>query len=156
MVMTWHSCHVVSSIHALLLLLSMLLSMCAVEVVGGQSRLLAVVAIGKMLGAAGMVGIDGGGWEGRIVACLFLLMTILDVATIFCNQIRMFLWGFQWNFHGIGICSMESIWTVPWNPRWLCLHSIWNPVESMWNPCGIHVELIIPSSFHMESMMSME
>ena len=63
--------------------------------------------------------------------------SILDVATIFCIQRRLFLWGFQWNFHGIEF--------VPWNP-----------VESMWNPCGIHVELIIPSSFHMESMMSME
>ena len=71
--MMWHSCHVISSIHALLLLLSVLLSMCAVGVVGGQSWLLAVVAIGEMLGAAGTVGIDGGGWEGRIVACLFIV-----------------------------------------------------------------------------------
>ena len=22
---------------------------------------------------------------------------------------------------------------VPWNAWWICLHSIWNPVESMWN-----------------------
>ena len=35
--------------------------------------LLAVVAIGEMLGAAGMVGVDGGGWEGRIVGCLFIV-----------------------------------------------------------------------------------
>ena len=47
--------------------------MCAVGVVGGQSRLLAVMAIGEMLGAVGMVGVDGGGWEGRIVACLFIV-----------------------------------------------------------------------------------
>ena len=47
--------------------------MCAVGVVGGQSRLLAVVAVGEMLRAAGMVGVDGGGWEGRIVACLFIV-----------------------------------------------------------------------------------
>ena len=57
----WHSCHVVSTIHVLLL------SMCAVGVVGGQSWLLVVVAVGEMVGAAGMVGVDGGGWEGRIV-----------------------------------------------------------------------------------------
>ena len=42
-------------------------------VVGGQSWLLVVVAVGKLLGAAGMVGVDGGGWEGRIVACLFIV-----------------------------------------------------------------------------------
>ena len=42
-------------------------------VVGGQSWLLAVVAVGEMLGAVGTVGIDGGGWEGRIVACLFIV-----------------------------------------------------------------------------------
>ena len=70
---TWHRCHVVSTIHAWLLLLSVLLSVCAVGVVGGQSRLLAVVAVGEMLGAAGMVGVDGGGWEGRIVGCLFIV-----------------------------------------------------------------------------------
>ena len=40
---------------------------------GCQSRLLAVVAVGEMLGAAGTVGADGGGWEGRIVACLFIV-----------------------------------------------------------------------------------
>ena len=50
----------------------MLSSVCAVGVVGGQSRLLAV-AVGEMLGAAGTVGVDGGGWEGRIVACLFIV-----------------------------------------------------------------------------------
>ena len=32
-----------------------------------------MVAVGKMLGAAGTVGVDGGGWEGRIVACLFIV-----------------------------------------------------------------------------------
>ena len=57
----------------LLLLLSMLLSMCAVEVVGSQSQLLVVVAVGKMLGVVGTVGVDGGGWEGRIVACFFIV-----------------------------------------------------------------------------------
>ena len=45
----------------------MLSSMCAVGVVGSQSWLLAVVAVGEMVGAAGTVGVDGGGWEGRIV-----------------------------------------------------------------------------------------
>ena len=50
----------------------MLSSVCAVGVVG-QSRLLAVVAVGGMLGAAGTVGVDGGGWEGRIVDCLFVV-----------------------------------------------------------------------------------
>ena len=50
-----------------------LLSVCAVGVVGSQSRLLVVVAVGEMLGAAGMVGVDGGGWEGRIVGCLFVV-----------------------------------------------------------------------------------
>ena len=67
----WHSCHVISTIHALLL--SVLLSMYAMGVVGSQSWLLAVVAIGEMVGVAGMVGIDGGGWEGRIVDCLFVV-----------------------------------------------------------------------------------
>ena len=43
--------------------------MCAVGVVG-QSRLLAVVAVGGMLGA---VGVNGGGWEGRNVDCLFVV-----------------------------------------------------------------------------------
>ena len=47
--------------------------MCAVGVVGGQSPLLSVVAVGEMVGAAGMVGVDGGGWEGRIVDCLFVV-----------------------------------------------------------------------------------
>ena len=70
--MTWHSCHVVSTINAWLLLLSVLLSVCAVGVVG-QSRLLAVVAVGGMLGAAGTVGVDRGGLEGRIVDCLFVV-----------------------------------------------------------------------------------
>ena len=50
----------------------MLSSMCAVGVVG-QSRLLVVVAVGGMLRAAGTVGVDGGGWEGRIVDCLFVV-----------------------------------------------------------------------------------
>ena len=72
-VTTWHSCHVVSTIHTLLQLLSMLLSMCAMGFVGGQSRLLAVVAVGEMVGVVGMVGVDGGGWEGRIVHCLFIV-----------------------------------------------------------------------------------
>ena len=40
---------------------------------GCQSRQLAVVAVGKMLGAAGTVGVDGGGWEGRFVGCLFIV-----------------------------------------------------------------------------------
>ena len=71
--MTWHRCHAVSTIHAWLLLLSMLLSVCAVGIVGGQSRLLAVVAVGEMLRVAGTVGVDGGGWEGRIVGYLFVV-----------------------------------------------------------------------------------
>ena len=138
--MTWHSCHIVSTIHVLLLSLSM----CAMGVVGGQSWLLAVVAIGEMLGMVGMVGINGGGWERRIVDCLLIvddnkssvgfadacfgcskeittvieltlllsngwIDSILDVATILCNQIRLFLWGLQQNFHGIHVEPM-------WNP----------------------------------------
>ena len=51
----------------------MLSSVCAVGVVGGQSLLLAVVTVGEMVGAAGTVGVDGGGWEGRIVDCLFIV-----------------------------------------------------------------------------------
>ena len=47
--------------------------MCAVGVVGGQSPLLAVVAVGEMVWAAGTVGVDGGGWEGRFVGCLFIV-----------------------------------------------------------------------------------
>ena len=31
------------------------------------------MAVGEMLGVAGMVDIDGGGWEGRIVDCLFIV-----------------------------------------------------------------------------------
>ena len=69
--MMWHSCHVISTIHALSL--SALSSVCAVGVVGGQSPLLPVVAVGEMVGAAGTVGVDGGGWEGRIVDCLFVV-----------------------------------------------------------------------------------
>ena len=51
--------------------------------------------------------------------------------------------AFQQNYYGMQV--------VPWNPWWICLHSIWNPVKSMWNPCGIHVELIIPQPFHPHS-----
>ena len=58
------------------------------------------------------------------------------------------------------------MWTVPWNPRWICLYSIWNPVESkvdmpvfhmessgihvelMWNPCGINHSILIPHGIH--------
>ena len=40
---------------------------------GCQSWQLAVVAVGKMLRAAGTVGVDGGGWEGRFVGCLFIV-----------------------------------------------------------------------------------
>ena len=47
--------------------------MCAVGVVGSQSPLLPVVAVGEMVGAAGTVGVDGGGWEGRIVDCFFVV-----------------------------------------------------------------------------------
>ena len=69
-------CHVISTIHALLLLLSVLLSVCAVGVVGGQSQLLAVVAIGEMLRAVGTVGIDGGvGREGLLIVCALLMTT---------------------------------------------------------------------------------
>ena len=35
----------------------------------GQS----VTAVGEMVGVAGTVGVDGGGWEGRIVDCLFVV-----------------------------------------------------------------------------------
>jgi len=42
---------------------------------------------------------------------------------------------------------------VPWNPRWICPNSIWNPVESMWNRVGFHMELTIPWPFHMEYLM---
>ena len=69
--MMWHSCHIVSTIHALLP--SVLLSVCAMGVVGSQSWLLAVVAVGEMVGAVGTVGVAGGGWEGRIVDCLFIV-----------------------------------------------------------------------------------
>ena len=60
------------------------------------------------------------------------------------------------SMESIWTCSMESMWTCPWNPYWICPDSIWNPVESMWNSDGFHMELTIPWSFHMESMMSME
>ena len=46
--------------------------------------------------------------------------------------------------NSIWTCSMESIWTSPWNPWWICLNSIWNAVESMWNSNGFHMELTIP------------
>ena len=49
----------------------MLLSVRAVGVVGGQSRLLAVVAVGESGEVVGSVGGDGGGgWKGTIVGCL--------------------------------------------------------------------------------------
>ena len=32
-----------------------------------------MVAVGRMLGVAETVGIDGGGWEGRTVDCLFIV-----------------------------------------------------------------------------------
>ena len=52
-------------------------------------------------------------------------------------------------FHGIHMdYSIESRWTCPWNPWWICLHSIWNPVESIWNSDGFHMELTIPWPFH--------
>ena len=40
---------------------------------GCQSRQLAMVAVGEMLKVAGMVGVNGGGWEGRFVGCLFIV-----------------------------------------------------------------------------------
>ena len=51
-------------------------------------------------------------------------------------------------------CSMESTWNCSMESTWNCSmeskldmpHSIWNPVESIGNGVG----------FHMESMMSME
>ena len=62
-------------------------------VVGGQSRLLAVVAVGEMLGAAGTVGVDGGGWEGRIVGCLF----IVDDNKSSVRVCRRSLWAYRRN-----------------------------------------------------------
>ena len=44
-----------------------------VGVVGSQSWLLVVVAIGEMLVVVGTVVVNGGGWEGRIVDCLVIL-----------------------------------------------------------------------------------
>ena len=62
--------------------------MCAMGVVGSQSRLLAVVVVGEMVGAAGMVGVDGGGWEGRIVDCL----SIVDDNKLSVGFCRRSLW----------------------------------------------------------------
>ena len=46
----------------------------AVGVMGGQSRQLAVVAVGESGQAVGSVGSDGGGgWKGRIVGCLLIV-----------------------------------------------------------------------------------
>ena len=43
-------------------------------VVGGQSQLLAVVAVGDSGEVAGLVGGDGGGgWKGMIVGCLLIV-----------------------------------------------------------------------------------
>ena len=59
-----------------MLLLSVLLSVCAVGVVGCQSWLLVVVAVGEMVGAVGTVGVDGGGWEeGLLIVCPLLMTT---------------------------------------------------------------------------------
>ena len=45
-------------------------------------------------------------------------------------------------FHGIHMdCSMESIWTYPWNPWW-------------WIWYGVDHSITIPWSFHMDSMDS--
>ena len=49
-------------------------------------------------------------------------------------------------------CSMESIWTCPWNPWWICLHSIWNP-WCPWNNELAVVSANIHSGFHMELLM---
>ena len=70
--------------------------------------------------------------------------SILDVATIFCNQIRMFLWRFQQNFHGIGICSMESKVDMPA----FHMESGGIHVEPVWNPCGINHSILIPHGIH--------
>ena len=66
------------------------------------------------------------------------------------NSIRIYSMESIWtcSMESIWTCSMESIWTIPWNPWWICLHSIWNPVESIWNSDGFHMELTIPWPFH--------
>ena len=49
-------------------------------------------------------------------------------------------------------CSMESMVDMPaFHMEFSEIH-----VEPMWNPCGTDHSMTIPSSFHMESMMSME
>ena len=63
------------------------------------------------------------------------LSSILDVVTIFGNQIWLFLWD-------------SSRITMELN------HGIQGGYACI--PDGIHMEWIIPSSFHIESMMSME
>ena len=56
-------------------------------------------------------------------------------------------------FHGIHVdCSMESKVDMPA----FHMESSGIHVESMWNPDGIDHSMTIPSSFHVESMMSME
>ena len=47
---------------------------CAVGVVGGQSGLVAVVAVGESSEVAGLVGVNGGGgWKGTIANCLVIV-----------------------------------------------------------------------------------
>ena len=67
--------------------------------------------------------------------------------------------------------SMESNWTVPWNPCGMVhgIHGILmeqymdlqfkfigNSMDSTWTVHGIHMEWCIPWTFHMESIVDME
>ena len=62
-----------------------------------------------------------------IVEC-FLLKYSKDTITIRIVVIYM-----DHSMESIWTCSMKSIWTCPWDP-----------VESMWNSDGFHMELTIP------------
>ena len=79
------------------------------------------------------------------------LCSILDVTTIFINQIRLFLWDSSGNsmelnlFHGIHMeCSMESKVDMPA----FHLESSGIHVEPMWSLCGIDHSILIPHGIH--------
>ena len=71
----WQMCHIVSAIHVAVLIHDLGVVICVCH--GGcvlSIILVVVVAVGESGEAAGPVGVDGGGgWNGMIVGCLFIV-----------------------------------------------------------------------------------
>ena len=71
----WQMCHIISAIHAAALIcdLGVIICVCC-EGCALSIILVVVVAVGESSEVAGQVGIDGGGgWNGTIVGCLFIV-----------------------------------------------------------------------------------